>query len=195
MYNRFEKYHSDYYRITAPYFCIIGMPRSGSIFFGQLLNANPELTCYGEILSESVENTYSPVVINDFIGNSGELTQVALDEFLQNFVRVSNKKWGFRVFMDHNDRVLYSILKNHAIKKIVLIRDLLDTYISLQIAIQTNQWLLTSEKLRAKDVGTIKVDIEDFSGFVNRQSQFYGDLLAELSLRKANFLLVENIAR
>jgi len=191
MKSRFERYYSDSYEISGPGFCIIGIARSGSIYFGQLLNGHTELRCYGEIFATDVENTFSPVRIKDFINKAETLTQNALDDFIQYFNLVSDEDWGFRIFLNQNDKVLYSLLKNRTVKKIVLKRNLIDSYISLEIAKRTNQWLLMTEKSRVKDVGKIVIELDDFAHYVEQHSNFYRDVLNDLYKQNSKFLVVD----
>ena len=56
---------------------------------------------------------------------------------------------GFRLFSDHDPRVLDHVLSDRRTAKVILTRDPLDSYVSLKIARATNQWWLGDLK-RAK---------------------------------------------
>ncbi|CUH39920.1 hypothetical protein JSE7799_02648 [Jannaschia seosinensis] len=77
---------------------------------------------------------------------------------------------GFRFFHDHDPRVLDPVLNNRRIAKVFLTRNPLDSYVSLQIAVETGQWRLTNAKM-AK-TATARFQPEEFDALVARQAAF-----------------------
>ncbi|MEL6204153.1 MAG: nodulation protein NodH, partial [Pseudomonadota bacterium] len=77
---------------------------------------------------------------------------------------------GFRLFQDHDARVISDVLATPRCAKIVLTRAPLDSYISWKIAAATGQWTLTDAKDRKAALATF--DAPEFDAFLNRLQAF-----------------------
>jgi hypothetical protein len=78
---------------------------------------------------------------------------------------------GFRLFPGHDPRVLDHCLAEPRCAKIILARNPVDSYVSLEIARKTGQWRL-GEAATAR-TATIRFDARDFDGFVRRLQAFH----------------------
>jgi hypothetical protein len=77
---------------------------------------------------------------------------------------------GFRLFHDHDDRVVDRILPDPRIAKVILTRNPLDSYVSRKIATATGQWRLTDAKNRKS--ARIVFDAEEFAELMDRLAAF-----------------------
>ncbi|MBI1417151.1 MAG: nodulation protein NodH [Limimaricola sp.] len=122
-------------------FVILAEMRTGSNFLEANINAFPGLHSFGE--------AFNP----HFIGypNSTDIlgiTQAARDANPQVLLdRI--RDWpeglgGFRLFSDHDPRVIEACLANPRCAKIVLTRNPLESFVSRKIAAATGQWKLTN---------------------------------------------------
>ncbi len=148
------------------YFVIFAEMRTGSNFLESNLSNAEAFTSFGE--------AFNPHFIgypnqSDVLG----LTQAQRDSDpmqLLDAVRDYDGFGGFRFFHDHDPRVLEPILDDPRCAKIVLTRNLLDSYISLKIAKETGQWKLTNVKKRkdaqvvfdAAEFGAHLADLQNF---------------------------------
>ncbi len=123
---------------------VLAEMRTGSNLLEACLNAFPSLACMGE--------AFNPV----FIGHPKTETLLGFDRaardadplaLLEAFAAAPGLA-GFRYFHDHDPRVLDPILTDPSCAKIVLTRNPLDSYVSLQIARATQQWRLGDVKNR-----------------------------------------------
>lgn len=125
-------------------FVVLAEMRTGSNLLEACLNEFGSLACMGE--------AFNPV----FIGHPKTETLYGFDReardkdplaLIDAFVAQPGLA-GFRYFHDHDPRVLDRILSDPSCAKIVLTRNPLDSYVSLQIARATQQWRLGDVKNR-----------------------------------------------
>ncbi|MBJ3761605.1 nodulation protein NodH [Maribius pontilimi] len=148
-------------------FILLAEMRTGSNFLEENLNQIPGLRCWGE--------AFNP----HFIGHAGktEMAGVTMAEreadpaaLLAAMRAQTDGLAGFRFFHDHDPRVLELALKDRKCAKIVLNRNPLESFVSLQIARQTNQWRLSDMK-NAKhaaitfDADAFRTHLDEVRGF------------------------------
>jgi LPS sulfotransferase NodH len=124
-------------------FVILAEMRTGSNFLEANLNAIPGVTCHGE--------AFNP----HFIGQKGKdqlfgmtLKDRAADpsRFLRQMRERTEGLAGFRYFHDHDPRVFDLVMDDPACAKVVLTRNVLDSYISLKIARASDQWRISDTR-------------------------------------------------
>ena len=71
---------------------------------------------------------------------------------------------GFRLFRDHDPRVLDHVLGDPKAAKILLRRNPLESYVSLKIAQKTGQWWMGD--VRQSRTGKVVFESEDFAGYL-----------------------------
>ena len=170
-------------------FVLFADMRTGSNFLETNLNALDGVACHGEAFNQ------------EFVAypNKNELFGIGQDERdkdpyrLLTLVKAQHGLNGFRYFHDHDPRVLDQILADKSCAKIILIRNPVESYISLQIAIATNQWKLTEVK-RRKDAKA-KFDPLAFQDYLEALQGFQGKLLNSLqtSGQSAFYIAYEDI--
>ncbi len=142
-------------------FAILAAMRTGSNFLEESLNAVPGLTSHGEAFNPS------------FIGFPGQpdlmgVTRDARDawpaQLLDRIARAPGLN-GFRYFPGHDPRVLPQLLSDPHCAKIILNRNPIESYVSLRIARETDQWRLTDARGR-KSV-RIRFDAQDFKTYLD----------------------------
>ena len=115
--------------------------RTGSNFLEANLNALDGVTCHGELFNPH------------FIGKKDNLSLFGIDlaardadplGFLARMRAETDGLAGFRLFHDHDARVIAAVLADPACAKIILTRNPLESYVSLKIAQDTGQWRLTN---------------------------------------------------
>ncbi|MCF1708289.1 sulfotransferase family 2 domain-containing protein [Tabrizicola sp. J26] len=158
-------------------FVLLGGMRTGSNFLEANLNALPGVHCLGELFNPH------------FIGKKDQTEAFGFDlaardrDPLAVLARVRSAQdglTGFRLFHDHDVRVLDSVLADASCAKIVLTRNPLDSYVSLKIAQETGQWMLRNPK----NLKTAKVrfDGEEFAAHVAAQQEFQLSILHALQI-------------
>ncbi|PZX19015.1 hypothetical protein LX81_00709 [Palleronia aestuarii] len=148
-------------------FILIAAMRTGSNFLEANLRQIPGLTCWGE--------AFNP----HFVGSAGrkQLAGVTLAEreadparLLDALAGASDGIPGFRFFPGHDPRVLDRCLADRSCAKIILTRNPLDSFVSLEIARATRQWRLKegAEKRSAR----VAFDPDAFAAYLDRHAEF-----------------------
>lgn len=149
-------------------FVILAGMRTGSNLLEERLNRVPGLISYGEVFNPH------------FVGHpkSTQLFGIGLAERDRDPVALAKKLaseteglGGFRLFQDHDERVLKWALAEPRCAKIVLTRNPVESYVSLKIARATGQWWLGDARSarRAK----AHFDKAEFTGFLDARRDFY----------------------
>lgn len=130
------------------YFVMLADMRTGSNFLEENLNQFSDLRCHGEL--------FNPL----FVGNLGreEKFGVSISERDRDPIRLLEAMIaddpavlpGFRLFSDHDPRMIDHCLADRAAAKVVLQRNPLESFISNRIAAATDQWRMTNVKTRRK---------------------------------------------
>lgn len=174
-------------------FVVLGMMRSGSNFLQQKLNAIQGVLCHGEIfnpaqsgLSAKFEKSVPDISILRNIDRKNQPF-----EYLNCLLELSQgENIGFRLFENHNNELIAPLVDNPQIFKIVLIRNFLESYVSLEIARQTNQWIINNPGTRVQ-WEPIVVDFEAYKTYALRQSLFYYNIMKRCLKQGQNCLSVD----
>ena len=171
-------------------FILLAEMRTGSNFLEENLNSIPGLKCWGE--------AFNP----HFMGGAGrtDMAGLSLSErerdplaLLAAMRSQTEGLSGFRFFHDHDARVLDQCLPDPRCAKIVLTRNPLESFVSLQIARATNQWRLNDMK-NARSA-QITFDAEAFAQHVAELQAFQVRILRALhtSGQTAFYIAYEDI--
>ena len=147
-------------------FVLLAEMRTGSNLLESLLNALPGVACHGEAFNRA------------HLGGQGGTALLGVsirerdrDPFaLLHRIREQPGLNGFRLFHDHDLRVLDTVLADRRCAKIVLGRNPVDSWVSLQIARRTRKWLMTD--LRGRRNARIEFDAADFDAFLAARAAF-----------------------
>ena len=126
-------------------FILLANMRTGSNFLEANLNALDGVICHGEafnphFIGKKDREEYLGLTLTD-----RELDPLAL---LRAIEAATPGLAGFRFFHDHDPRILQHCLHDPRCAKIVLTRNPVESYISLQIAKATGQWKLGDARRR-----------------------------------------------
>jgi len=120
------------------YFMVLADRRTGSNFLEANINMVQGLTCHGEAFNPNFIGTRNA---SDILGLS-KPARDADPKLLLDRMIAANGLHGFRFFGSHDARALNIALPDPRCAKIVLTRDPVESFVSLEIARATNQWLL-----------------------------------------------------
>lgn len=171
-------------------FVILAGMRTGSNFLEANLNEYPGLHCHGELFNPH------------FIGHAGKtsLFGMTIEEREADplaLVRLVRRKTeglaGFRLFDDHDPRVLQAVLADPAVAKVVLSRNPLESYVSLKIAGETGQWRLGD--MRHAKSARIAFDRAEFAEHLARTRSHQDGVLRQLQVtgQTGFFLTYEDV--
>ncbi|WP_108483748.1 nodulation protein NodH [Oceaniglobus ichthyenteri] len=158
-------------------FILLAEMRTGSNFLEDTLNSVTGLKCWGE--------AFNP----HFISHAGKTEQAGITiaareaDPLQLLRAIRDKTEGiagFRFFHDHDPRILSHCLTESRCAKVVLTRNPLDSYVSLEIARLTGQWRLGD--LKAAKTAKITFDPVGFSRHLSKLQGFQQDLTRHLQV-------------
>lgn len=159
------------------YFVILAGMRTGSNFLEANLNALPGVRCYGE--------AFNP----HFIGHKGRETLLdvtlpmrAEDPMLlvRRMIERTRGLPGFRLFHDHDPRVLAQCLTDPRCAKVVLTRNPVESFVSLKIAAETGQWKLGD--LKHHRSATVRFDPAEFERYLGTLQDFQQRILNALQV-------------
>ncbi len=154
------------------YFVIFGSMRSGSNLLEQSLNQFPSIICYGELFNPSFVGDYENKERLGYSVAKREKDPFGLLDAMNG--ETDDKIPGFRIFRDHDPRIIEKTLNDPECAKIILQRDLLDSFISLRIAGRTGQWLLRDAPHRKSS--KVHFDAYDFQSYREKQDVFYQNI-------------------
>ena len=151
--------------------------RTGSNFLEANLNALDGVTCHGEVFNPH------------FMGKKDNLEMFGLNlaareadplAVLAAMRAQTPGLAGFRLFHDHDARVIAQVLADPACAKIILTRNPIEAYVSLKIAQATDQWRLTN----AKNLKTARIpfDAAEFEAHLQDGQAFQILLMRELQI-------------
>lgn len=151
-------------------FVILGAMRTGSNLLEDLLGQIPGVACHGELFNPH------------FIGSRGRTEHLGFDLAARDAdpfamlaaVRGAGGMPGFRFFHDHDPRVLAHVLADAGCAKIVLSRNPLDSYVSLQIARATDQWRLTDVARHRS--ARARFEPDGFAEYLDALQGFHGQI-------------------
>jgi len=175
-----------------PAFLLVGMMRSGSNFLERQLNLLPDLRCHGELFNTafigfSHETAGRPA---GFTRDNPGARNADEDAFIAKVDQACDRPIvGLRLFLDHSPQMTARLLYDRNVAKVVLSRNLLEAYISLETARDTGVWL-TTEAAKAPPK-PVKVDINKLVTFALRQSLYYNDVQTVLHQTDQSYLQVD----
>lgn len=167
-----ELKHSDIWHNPYTKFVLIAAPRTGSNWLVSMLNSHPEILCHYELF-------HWRQVYSETIPGNG---YAALRErnrnpclFLKNIYSngLGKKAIGFKLFEQHNPAILDYLIRQPAVKKIILKRsNYLKIYSSHLIAKKTGAYTFKPETRKT----AVYVDAKQFKRYVSQQEAFYRNL-------------------
>lgn len=167
--------------------------RTGSNYLESILNQFPHVVCHGEIFNKDFVGLHKDWHEKIGLGREDLEKRDADVESVYRRVIEGDAEYtipGFRLFALHNDWVFHTSLHDTAVKKIILKRDTLASYISMKQAAESNCWRINPQsqeqlvKSREKYAVKIHFDAADFDNFRKFVASFYGRI--ENALNESN---------
>lgn len=143
-------------------FVLFAEMRTGSNYLEDSLNNFLDINCLGEVYNPTFLGHHNTFEMHGYDMDAREQDPLGL---LETIIENGEGLPGFRLFHDHDDRVVERVLPDPRIAKVILTRNPLDSYVSRKIASATGQWRLTDMK-NAK-TATIRFDTDEFSGLLD----------------------------
>lgn len=151
------------------YFAIHGTMRTGSNLLERSLAALGDTACYGEAFNPGFVGGPRK---NDLLGWKVADRDADPLGFLAALRREAGGRIpGFRIFDGHDDTVAAHALADPDCARIVLRRDPLHTWVSLQIARETGQWML--RRARRRQSAVIRFDPRAFVAWRDHAARHY----------------------
>ncbi|MEO1491533.1 MAG: hypothetical protein AAFV19_05190 [Pseudomonadota bacterium] len=155
--------------MTRPrYFAIFGAMRTGSNLLERTIEALGDTVCYGEVFNPSFIG--GPMKV-DARGWTPKTRDAEPLEFLADLLQRDTRLPGFRIFQGHTEIALRFALADPDCARIILRRDPLDSYISLKIARETDQWVLRYPRRRISV--RIRFDLAEYTRYREAQDAHY----------------------
>ena len=158
------------------YFAIFGAMRTGSNLLERNLNQFDGIICHGELFNPG------------FIGKSEQTTFMGVDlaereadpeRLIGRIIEQSGGTLpGFRIFQGHDHRVFRKALADPDCAKIILRRRPIDSFVSLQIAKITDQWILGNAPKRK--TAQIRYDGSAYRGYLKALASYEAELRQRL---------------
>lgn len=153
------------------YFVVLAGMRTGSNLLEEQLNTMPGLACHGELFNPHFLG--KPDVKRKWGFDLAKREKNPLD-LIKKMVGSAKDLPGFRLFFDHDRRVLDHVLQDRSVAKILLSRRPIDSYVSLKIARTTDQWWLGD--MTSAKAAKVSFDLEEYADFLNDLAEFEKDI-------------------
>jgi hypothetical protein len=158
------------------YFVLLGNMRTGSNLFEQNIQLFDSFSSHGELF-----NPHFIGFLNKYeaFGVTMQDREVKPQRLLNRMIsKEKDTLPGFRLFSDHDQRMLEHCLNDPECAKIVLTRNPLDSFVSHAIAQATDQWKLTDISKRKK--AKIHFDFLEFKAYLTRLQSYLGTIKSTL---------------
>ena len=172
-------------------FVIYSHPRSGSNYLCEALNLSEDIICHGELFNpdEVVYAAKSKCARKEL-----EEREVNELQFLNDVYQTREARAvGFKHFVSYSKEVSNYVLRNKEIKKLILQRkNLLRSFVSLEIAFQTNVWfeLKNSPEKQTEEV-KIELDVRKFIRSAKSISNSFDTAIRSLEEQGQDYLLLQ----
>ncbi|MEL7343705.1 MAG: nodulation protein NodH [Pseudomonadota bacterium] len=147
------------------YFVILAGMRTGSNLLEERLGALGGVETFGEVFNPHFVGKPNQ---DSLLGISRKARDADPVAVINRMLSVSRGLPGFRLFRDHDPRVLDHVLGDPRAAKIFLRRNPLESYVSLKIAQKTGQWWMGD--VRRSKTGQVTFDPDDFAAFLSEHS-------------------------
>ncbi len=159
------------------YFVVLAGMRTGSNLLEEQLNAMPGIMSHGELFNPHFFGKPNQSSKFGFSMRAREADPVRIIDALK---QEQDGLPGFRLFYDHDPRVISHVLDDQRAAKIVLTRRPIDSYVSLKIARKTNQWWLGD--LKAARAARVTFDPDEYVDFLNTLAAYQSEISHRLQI-------------
>jgi len=171
-------------------FVILGTARTGSNFLAETITQHPEIQCFGEVFNPT-EISRLPDMISSDPKKIMEWRDQHPLEFLDRLWNISHGKriTGFKFFFPQNQIAKNVIMEDQDIGKIILRRrNVVRQYVSLQIALENNQWGIRDPHTALKTV--VHIDPNALQKFTENTHREYAMTIDMIRRKNQQYLEV-----
>lgn len=171
-------------------FVILSSGRSGSTLLTQLLNCHPQVICKGELLNREELRKHQLLLDTD----KQTLSNYVLAKLFPSKLRISYT--GFKLFneqLEYCKLSLRKLLGDLCFPSLIILyrKNLLDTYVSLKIAFQTDIWYSEQETNQC----SVVVDWDDFQRYAKTERMRWRNSLSATKGMKKIFVSFEELTK
>lgn len=176
-------------------FMIVASPRTGSSHLVNMLSGHPEIFCHGNVFAKKMMPVFWPKAERADPATKDHLKSLRDSDpeaFLEQVFLTGHGREhvGFKIFKGQNNSILNRILKDTAIKKIVLFRkNVLANYASSLAAAASGKWGVRKSET-PPETPKVLFEKSDFVKFHDRYLQFYRNVIKRLNNERENFYFV-----
>ena len=161
---------------TGTRFVILAAPRTGSNLLCTLLNSHPEVLCHHELFNPN--GIFYALEYRDGSLDLGSMEARDREpfEFLQRVWDHPQGSFcvGFKMTRGQDRTIMQKLIEDPGVLKILLYRrNRLKTFISEQLARQTDRWEAYAREELATVTPRLHVDVESFKAHCNINESFY----------------------
>lgn len=172
-------------------FIVFCYARTGSYRLMDILNRQEKVVAYGEVYKKQWIEVDQDVLSNlGYERSDVEKRDSKPIKFYNDLSRMhEDKQFGFKIFPDHNYKILKHLAKDKGLTKIFLVRNPVQTYISEKVAHHTNKWVVREgEQPTNLDDVKVRFSFEEFSRHLSYRLSWYVEInsLAGLSDEQIN---------
>jgi LPS sulfotransferase NodH len=164
---------------TGTRFVILAAPRTGSNLLCTLLNSHPEVLCHHELFNP--DGIFYALEYRDGSMDLGSMEARDREPlaFLQRVWEhpLGASCVGFKMTRGQNDAVMRALIGDPGVLKILLYRrNRLKTFVSEQLARQTDQWEVYARDQLVTGAPRLHIDVESFRAHCDLNERFYQDI-------------------
>jgi LPS sulfotransferase NodH len=164
---------------TGTRFVILAAPRTGSNLLCTLLNSHPDVLCHHELFNPN--GIFYALEYRDGSMDLGSMEARDREPlaFLQRVWEhpLGASCVGFKMTRGQNDAVMRALIGDPGVLKILLYRrNRLKTFVSEQLARQTDQWEVYARDQLVTGAPRLHIDVESFRAHCDLNERFYQDI-------------------
>ena len=164
---------------TGTRFVILAAPRTGSNLLCTLLNSHPDVLCHHELFNP--DGIFYALEYRDGSMDLGSMEAREREPFafLQRVWEhpLGASGVGFKMTRGQNDTVMRALIGDPGVLKILLYRrNRLKTFVSEQLARQTDQWEVYARDQLVTGAPRLHIDVESFRAHCDLNERFYQDI-------------------
>ena len=164
---------------TGTRFVILAAPRTGSNLLCTLLNSHPDVLCHHELFNP--DGIFYALEYRDGSMDLGSMEARDREPlaFLQRVWEhpLGASCVGFKMTRGQNDAVMRALIGDPGVLKILLYRrNRLKTFVSEQLARQTDQWEVYARDQLVTGAPRLHIDVESFRAHCDLNERFYQDI-------------------
>jgi LPS sulfotransferase NodH len=174
-------------------FVILAAPRSGSNMLCTYLNSHSEILCHHEIFNPN--GIFYALHLRSTSFSLGTVEERDNDP-----LAFLNRVWladfghrcvGFKLTQRQNEAVFYSVLRDAAVKKIILHRkNRIKRFVSFLIAEKTGEWEAYGQRDRRERPTKVEVDLSDLYNHIELNNAYYSEVEDALRSSDQPFLSI-----